>query len=139
MPDLDVSFVVSDPMVADTFTVTRRVELMGTDGVMVVSSSSITTFPGSSIPLCGVVTQEEPAELMRNPEAQLAPRVIFVASTFQFRGLAKSADGLTTWQPDLINWNGSIYVVKKCLPYGRYGAGTYEVVAESMSQPDVVQ
>jgi len=139
MPDLDVSFVVSDPMVADTFTVTRRIETVGTDGIMVPSTSTITTFPGTAVPLCGVVTQEEPAELMRNPEAQLAPRVIFVASTFQFRGLAQSADGQTTWQPDLINWNGSTYVVKKVLPYSRYGAGTYEVVAESMSQPDVPQ
>ncbi len=137
MPDLDVSFVVSDPMLADTFTVTRRIETIGANGVLTVRTSLITVAPGTNVPLRGIVTQEEPATLMRNPEAQIAPRVIFVASTFKFMGLS-SKNGVT-WQPDLINWDGSSYVVKKILPYSRYGFGVYEVVAESMTQPDVPQ
>jgi len=140
MPDLDVSFVLTDPMLADTFSVKRRQDTIDGDGVTTPTvTSTITTFPGTTVPLCGVVTQEEPAELMRNPDAQLAPRIIFVASTFGFRGVSVSADGLTTYQPDIIVWNGSEYLVKKVLPYSRYGFGTYEVVAESMAQPDTVQ
>jgi hypothetical protein len=126
MPELDVSFLLADFQLSDTFTITRRADTIGTNG---------RTTPGSASPISayGVVTQEEPAEIMRDPEAQRVPRRIFVASQTQMLGASVGQ------QPDLITWNGTDYVVVKVLPYSRFGAGFYEVVAESMTATDVAQ
>lgn len=124
MPQLDVSFMTFDPMLADTFCVTRRIDKVGDNGRTVPTDDQ--TFTG----LYGVVTQESPSELMRNPDGQMAPRLIFVASMFAFRG--PSEENELGYQPDIITWNGTQYTVKSVLPYSRYGAGTYEVIAEMM-------
>lgn len=130
MPDLDVSFVVTDPMLADTFSVTRRQQVL-VNGEM---STTDTVIPN----VIGVVTQESPYMLMTNPDAGIVPRRIFVASQFDFRGLSQQADG-AIYQPDLITWNGTTYKVLGVLPYQRYGEGITEVVAESVTALDVPQ
>jgi hypothetical protein len=123
---LDVSWVVQDPMLADQFSVTRRVETVGTDGRVIMATSN---FPN----LIGVVTQSDPSSLVRNDDSQTIPRVISVVSKFNFRS---ATDG---FQPDLIIWNGTTYLVKTSLPYSRYGAGFYEAIASSMTAIDVPQ
>lgn len=123
MPDLDVSFMCSDPMLADPFTITRRTDVVSQKG-------RTTPTAGATINAVGVVTQEEPAELMRNPDAQFARKRIFVASVTEMR------DVTTGHQPDLVTWNGVIYTVVKVLPYSRFGAGTYEAICESMNATD---
>jgi hypothetical protein len=127
MPLLDVSFVLSDPMLADTFSVSRRSESVDTNGRRVVDAPIV--FPL----VVGVITQEDPAELMRRDDGQMMPRQIFVASQFQLRGVA------TGIQPDLITWNGATYTVKRVYPYSRYGKGIYEAVAEVMEATAPVQ
>lgn len=124
MPQLDVSFVCSDPMLADTFTVTRRSDAISTKGRTTPTAGTV--YP--DVP--GVVTQEEPADLMRNPDAQFARKRIFIASAFELRAVT------TGNQPDLVTWNGVAYTVVKVLPYSRYGAGIYESIAESASATD---
>lgn len=120
MPALDVSFMLDDPMFSDDFTVTRRTDTVGANGRTVIV--------GSLIPdLSGVITQQDPADLMRGDDGQVMPRVIFVASKFRFRGPAPG------YQPDVINWDGGQYVVKHVLPYCRFGEGFVEVIAESMT------
>lgn len=120
MPMLDVSFMTADPMLADTFTVTRRPQVMSTkgragDGVPVVTANVV-----------GVVTQEEPADLMKNPDAQFARKRIFVATQMLLY------DGNTTgYRSDVLTWNGCDYHVVKVLPYSRFGAGICEVIAEN--------
>lgn len=133
MPMLDVSFVTRDPMLADCFAVTRRTDVIGANGRTTPTASE--TFEG----LVGVVTQQDPAELMRREEGQTVPRRIFVASMFAFRGASKSADGATMYQPDVIRWNGTDYTVVQVFPYSRYGQGVYECVAASTVAIDVAQ
>lgn len=126
MPDLDVSFLTCDPMLADTFDVKRRTDTVGTNGR---TTSTPQTFTG----VTGVVTQQDPADLMRRDDGQMVPRLIFVASIFAFRGAS------TGYQPDQIIWNGTTYTVKQVYPYSRFGQGMYEVVAESMNAMDAPQ
>ena len=126
MPQLDVAFVVSDPMLADCFDVTRNAETIDSKGRVVKTTES---FPGQT----GVVTQQDPSDLMRRDDGQLVPRSIFVASMFGFRGAVNGN------QPDVITWNRTDYLVKQVYPYSRFGAGIYECVAVSTLAQDVPQ
>lgn len=132
MPGLDVSWVVSDPMLADVISVVRRQDVRGTNGRAVPTVTE--TWPA----ITAVVTQQSPADLLRRDDSEIVPRRIFVASTFCFRGATRDAQGLN-WMPDLITWNGTQYLVTEVLPYSRYGVGIYEVIAESMTAVDVPQ
>lgn len=143
MPQLDVSWVVGDPMLADTFSVIRRTDVVGSNG-------RTTPLPVEQyLAQIGVVTQQSPADLMRRDESQRVPRRIFIASAFAFRNASRSADGLTQYQPDQISWpvgpggedlpDTTVYTVEQVFPYSRYGQGLYECVATSMNAVDPVQ
>lgn len=134
MPMLDVSWVVGDPMLADTFDVQRREDVLGSNGR--TTPTVVETFYA----VAGVVTQQDAGMLMRKEEGQVIPRRIFVASTFAFRGASKDGPPLPQgFQPDLIDWNGTTYVVTEVMSYQRFGGGLSEVVAESMTAVDVPQ
>ena len=123
MPMLDVSFVLSDPMLADDFAVIRRRDTVGTKGRTAPAETRIDC-------LWGVVTQGDPADLMRAENGQMVPRTIMVATQFRLQG------EVTGYQPDIIEWDGTRYLVKRVYPYARFGAGFWEAVAESMSATD---
>lgn len=125
MPQLDVSFMTVDPMLSDTFDVTRNRE--------VLVNGRVTLDTESFLDQIGVVTQQDPAELMKREDGQFVPRRIFVASMFQFYGAVEG------YQPDIIHWNGTEYHVVQVFPYSRFGAGVYEVVAQSQKAMDQPQ
>lgn len=134
MPMLDVSWVTTDPMMADTFDVDRREDVVGSNGR--TTPTVVESFMG----LVGVVTQQDPADLLRRDDGQIVPRRIFIASPFAFRGATKDGPPLPVgFQPDLINWNGTTYVVTNVMSYQRFGRGFSEVVAESMTAVDTPQ
>lgn len=143
MPLLDVSFVTQDPMLADVFNVARRTDNVGLNG------RTTPLVVENILAQVGVVTQQDPAELMRRDDSQLVPRRIFVASVFAFRGASKSLDGLTQYQPDRITWpvgpagetlpETTVYTVTQVYPYSRFGRGIHECVAESQNAIDVPQ
>lgn len=135
MPMLDVSWVTLDPMLADVFDVSRRLDIVGTNGR--TTPTVVETFPG----VVGVVTQQDPGALMRREEGQIVPRRILVASTFAFRGASRETGWALPegYQPDLIDWNGTTYVVTEVMSYQRFGGGLTEVIAESMTAVDVPQ
>lgn len=125
MPQLNVSFLTSDPMLADCFTVIRRQQVMRPNGRADVVEHHI---PG----VRGVVTFQDPDKIMRREEGQLAPRGIFVATTFQMRGVGPGV------QPDIILYQGTRYQVDGVMPWSRFGAGTYQVKASSNTAVDNV-
>lgn len=127
MPQLDVSCVLSDPMLADRFYVTRRAEAIGDNG-----RSSLTL--KKTGPYIGVITQGDPAKLVRSDDSQHVPRVIsLVSKTKTLHGAIQG------YQPDIISWAGTDYLVTDCLPYHRFGAGFYETTAQSMAASDTKQ
>ena len=127
MPMLDVSFMTYDPYLSDTLAVQRRLNSTGTTGRVSGALGQLCT----GVP--GVVTQEDPKDLIRTEDGMSVPRRIFVASTFQF-----FAENPTN-QPDWITWNGITYTVESVVPYSRFGAGTYEAVAEYRGPVPAVQ
>ena len=126
MPMLDVAFVVMDPMLADRFNVTRRVETIDTNGRPVMTTTPY-------LNLIGVVTQEDPSKLTRADDSENVPREISVVTKFAIRGASLG------FQPDLITWNGTDYLVTSVKPYNRFGAGFYEASAASMTATDTPQ
>jgi hypothetical protein len=115
---------MSDPLLSQgDFTVVRRTEVVGTNGR---TSTTDETFPNVK----GIVTQQDPADLMRREDGQLVPRSIFVATAFPMRNAAVGA------QPDRIIWDGTSYLVKQVMPYRR--SGLFEVVASSDTAVDTV-
>ena len=127
MPQLDVSFMTLDPMLADSFRVDRRQDTVGTNGR--TTATPYKTWPCQR----GVVTQENPADLIRNDVGQMVPRIIFIATKFALQG------AIVGFQPDTVTWNGTTYTVKQVLPYSRFGAGTYEVLAEATTAMNTKQ
>lgn len=118
MPLLNVAFMTTDPMVADCFDVRRRLNVVGLNGR--VSAEPDQLFQG----MLGVVTQQNPADLIKTEDGQSIPRRILICSPFQFIAIAPGQ------QPDEVTWNGTVYLVTESLPYSRYGEGHYEAIAE---------
>lgn len=126
MPMLDVSFVLLDPMFTDAFTLIRRAEVIDEKGRPELAS---TYFRG----LTGVITQSDPSKLQRESDFGSVPRVISLVTKVAVRGL------VVGYQPDLIVWNGTSYLVDNVSPYSRFGDGFYEVIAASMTATDSIQ
>lgn len=124
MPDLDVSFMLSDPMLSDLITVTRRADTVDQKGREQVRVEQV------SPNISAVITQEPPDLLHRTPEDEMVPRKIFGATSFAVRGASSGK------QPDIITWAGSDYLVIQVLPYSRFGGGTYEFVAQTFTATD---
>lgn len=136
MPWLDVSDIVIDPDLADVFDVIQRAQTVDP----ATGRASMGEVMNAGI--VGVVTMQDPAELMRRDDSDSEPRLIFVASTFIFRGVSK--EGAQQYKGDIIVWpptgepGSTRYTVLKVYPYSRYGQGMHECVAESMNATDEV-
>ena len=116
MVQLDVTEVLVDPSLADTFQVWRRKETVSGYGR---SSTSVLVLDA-----VGVITAATEDDLDRADDRQTMQRSIIVVSKFPLRGPAPG------YQPDLILWNGDYYVVEKIDPYVRFGPGFVQAQAQ---------
>lgn len=108
---LDVSMVLADPMLSDSFSVRRESESVGSNGR--------TTTVGELIEgLTGIITPEEPADLQRRDDGQLVPHNISIITSFSLR------DASFGYQPDVVIWGGTEYLVKKVLSFQRVSGHT---------------
>ena len=121
MPLLDVSFMTSDPFLAGTVDVRRRLNVVGDDGRVTAAPDRL--FPG----VAAVVTQQDASTLMRAEDGQSFPKRIFLATRFR---MVEAVSGNPGNQPDEVTWRGLVYTVESVLPYPQFGAGTYEVICE---------
>lgn len=123
MPSLDVSFILNGADIADTFHVRRRQETIGTNGRVSLNETRYNN-------VIGVVTIGSPNDLDRGEDKQYFTRSLSIVTKFSLRG---ETDG---YQPDVVEWRGSNYVVKHIDPYPHFGAGFYQVECESMDKVD---
>lgn len=115
MPMLDVTDVLLDPDFCEEIEVTRR-------PTTVVNGRTVTT--PETLYFTAIVNPEQPDPFQLETDYEHAKSRISVHSPNQF--LAAS----TGYLPDLIIWEGSTYIVKRVLPWSKYGAGFYSVEAE---------
>lgn len=127
MPTLDVTEVLDDPDIADTFTVTRRVQTVSSLGRTVVTPTVVAG-------VVGVVCAAGPNDLQRLPEDQRMGKVISIVTRYKLRGPALS--GSTEYQPDLVIWNGSTFIVKWVDDYSRFASGFIQALAGSLQNVD---
>ena len=123
MPKMDVNEVLMDPDLSDTFSVRRRAESVNEKGRTEV-------VPEMHEGLIGVVTPMDPAKLDRRDDGQIAERAIRVSTPFALRGASFG------FQPDVIVYDGTEYLVVKVKSLRRFGAGFYKAEAASFRITD---
>jgi hypothetical protein len=121
MPQLDVSFVLDDPMFQDTLAVTRR----PVDPNGQVNPATQTSFTINAVIQMGTVE-----DLVLDAEQMHSVKSIVVHSRTRLLdatgGLVNS--GIQTgYAPDLVTYTDTIYQVSKVWDYSRYGQGYYEM------------
>jgi hypothetical protein len=126
MATLDVTEILDDPMLTDTFTVRRRSLAVGENGR--AGEGPPTEFPG----VVGSIQYESASETRKEEGGQFSPRNLKIWTRFH---LYKASDG---YAPDHILWNGELYEILDVQSYANYGPGFYIGVAKSikvMNQP----
>lgn len=116
------------PELLDTFTVVRRVETM----VLGRPSLAETPIPNVS----GVVCVAGKNDIDRLPEGTRFSRGISVVTQTELRGAG--VQGATTYQPDVIEWQGGRYLVVHVDIYKHAGSGFWQILAESMTAVEPV-
>lgn len=119
MPLLDVSDILYDPDFADTLTLTR--------GVQTVGSNGRTTMAETTSTIIGVVTSNSGDILKRFPDlARVEGSVMVTTPT-----VLQIADGSTI--ADRLAWRGSDYTVTAVNDYSSYGAGFVIALCERIA------
>lgn len=112
-PLLDLSFLTTDALFADTFDVTRRPEIVGDDGISRVSEVLYLGQVGAVYPTGSNV-------LTRQTDDSYSTDTVTIVTKFRLQMMAPG------YQPDLVQWDGNTYVVHTVNGYTRYGRGFVE-------------
>jgi hypothetical protein len=129
VPEIDVTDVLLDPDIAgEQLTVLRRVQTIGTNGVAVITETAVMPAPVGSVRPTG------DNSLVREEAYQQQAKSIRVVTNFMLRGEAR--DGGVDYQPDVIVWKGSRFVVRTIEDYSQYGAGMIQADCTSMEFDD---
>jgi hypothetical protein len=123
-PFVDVSDILVDPDLADSFTVNRRNTSTDVHGRVVNVTQVINN-------VIGVVNAASGNDLERHPEIQLMGRHLSIVTRFRLTGPAQGV------QPDIIQWQGDYYVVQALDPYPQYGVGFVQAIVGSIDSMDV--
>jgi galactose-6-phosphate isomerase len=119
MPLLDVTEVLADPDLADTFSVLRRTETINASGEVVVTSQQING-------VVGVVTAGSES-LSRGEDFQSLTKTLSVTTTFRLQGPSPGR------QPDIVLWGGSQFLVTFIDDFTHFGKGHVEAECVSMT------
>ena len=126
MPEIDVSDIILDPFIAgEQLTVLRRTETIGSNGVTTIVETTVTPAPYGSVRPTGANS------LVREDAYQQQAKTIRVVTNFALRGAAN--DGTAGYQPDVVVWGGSRFLVQTVEDYSRYGAGMIQADCTSMN------
>jgi galactose-6-phosphate isomerase len=125
MPDLDVSDLLTDPDFAEELTIIRRAVTINTHGRQQVAETTISPKPW------GVVLPQSDQPLQRGPDQQSLPMLLQVHTKFRLR--SASIVGTQEYQPDLLIWNGSRFLVNRVYPFSHFGQGFIVADCSSMT------
>lgn len=123
-PSLDVSDILSDPDFADTFTVIRRSQTVGDDGMADGAERAIRAV--------GVVQPASANGLKLLPEGARVDGAIQIHTAFH---LSVATD--TTFADEVV-YNGRRYMVTATNDFSRFGAGYIQAVCELKNLLDVL-
>jgi len=131
MPMLNLSPVLTSPMLLDTFTVNRRQQSINNYGE---ASTTVT----ANTNIRGIVFPSDENDLKRLPDAQIQAKAITVITAFALRGESETGTGgdETQFQPDIVVWNGDSFMVRVVEDYTNYAAGFVLAVCTSIDLVD---
>ncbi len=121
MSALDMSDAL-DPMYMDPFTVIRRPEQV-VNGRTVVNPQTVKG-------LWGTFCSASPADLATLGDARVFERAFSIVTKAHLKGAEVG------YQPDLVVWLGSQYVVARVEPYPHLGSGFFQVIAVSTTSQE---
>lgn len=126
MAQLDVTEILDDPMLTDTFTVVRRSLAVGEDGRAMSPG-------GMQVPdVVGSVQYEPDSRTNKDEAGQYSAKNLKIFTRFH---LYKASEN---YAPDHIIWNGELFEILDVQSYANYGQGFYIGIAKSikvMNQP----
>lgn len=129
MPEIDVTEILSDPMVAgEGFSIIRREEVVNNYGESVLTPKTITKDARGNF-LVGAISPTGDNSLIREDAYTTASKTIKVITVFRLRG--PSNVGSKKYQPDIVVWHGNNYEVRVVEDYSSFGAGM--IAADCMS------
>lgn len=123
MPLIDVAELLTDPDFVEPITVIRRQQLISEQG-------RVSTVNQSYDGVLASVQPQSDAPMIRGPEQQNLPGLISVHTQFRIRGISPN------YQPDLVVWNGTTFVVNKVFNWSHYGLGYVRAECSSMDSTD---
>lgn len=124
MPDLDVSFVLDDPMFQDTATLVRTT-VANPDGFGVPTTTE-TTIQGVFI--AGYAVPGGDGGLMRRPDGEMNTNGLTAIT----RGELSMGDKATGRTADIIRWRGLDYTVIASNDYSNFGEGYFLAIADQI-------
>jgi hypothetical protein len=124
MPDLDVSFVLDDPMFRDTATLVRTT-IANTAGYGVPTTTE-TTIEGVFI--AGYAMPGGDGGLMRRPDGEMNTNGLTAIT----RGELSMGDKATGRTADIIRWRGLEYTVIASNDYSNFGEGYFLAIADQI-------
>jgi hypothetical protein len=128
MPILDVSEAF-DPTFWDVITVMRRRQ--------VVNQFGRAQWVRTCFSMQAVVVSASPNDLQRVPNYQQQGKAISIYSISpRLQGPAVNTATGQQFQPDMIIWHGSTFVVRLLEDYSAYGQGFVHTIAESIIAVD---
>lgn len=133
MPLLDMSIVLNDPQLIDSFSVIRRTETVNNFGVSTIASVTIPD-------LYGPIYPSNENDLARFPDLQVQTKAITVITRFALRGEAETSG--TEFQPDVVVWGGDNFVVRRIEDWSKYALGFIMAICTSIDlvdQPPVTE
>jgi hypothetical protein len=122
MPLIDTSELLTDPDFVETVQVIRRAETISDQGR--VSTQNV------SYDVIASVQPQTDQPMIRGPDQQNLPQLIQVISQWRLRGIAPG------YQPDLVVWNGTTFVVNKVFNWSHFGLGFVMAECSSMDHLD---
>jgi hypothetical protein len=121
-PEIDVSDLLLDPDFVETIQLLRRAEVIGANGRMTTTNTSHN--------IIASVQPQTDQPMIRGPDQQNLPQLIAVITKFRLRGISPG------FQPDLVLWNDTTFVVNKVYNWSHYGAGFVKGECSSMDHLD---
>lgn len=128
MPQLDVTDLLFDQDLADTFSVQRRQQAVNSWGE---TTTSVTVFED----LSGAVYPTGNNSLVKQAAFETQAETITVVTTFRLRGVSQDSSQ-QAFLPDLVLWQGNQYLVSMVNDYSQYGQGFIQAECASTNLLD---
>jgi len=122
------------PEMMDPLVIDRRLQAVGANGRVVITTTRIDPKPlGVIVPKDSVIGGNF---ILREPDEQHRGAALVVFTTFRLQGVAAIDEEAVQFQPDVLWFNGDPYVVGLINDFSQWGRGFIQAELSSMASVD---